>query len=175
MNLRVATKSDLISLSTLASRTFLETYDDLTEEEGSTYIEEFFSESALADHLDSAKSQIFVVEDQQLVGYMLLSINTPPIILSDEPNIECVRLFLDQSVQGKGIGNRLLNTALVWASENGFKVLWLKVWDQNTSAISFYEKNQFSIIGNTSYTEGGMNDRVLIMEHIIDNGCSDGI
>jgi ribosomal protein S18 acetylase RimI-like enzyme len=41
--------------------------------------------------------------------------------------------------------------------------MWLKVWDQNTRAIEFYEQKGFQVQGSVEYTEGGMDDEVLIM------------
>jgi GNAT superfamily N-acetyltransferase len=167
VRLREATKADLQPLSILASRTFLETYDDLSAEEANAYVNQFFSELAFAEHFDSRDSQIFVAEEDRLVGYVLLCVNALPLSLARSPSIECVRLFLDRAVQGKMLGIQLLNKALYWATEAGYRSTWLKVWDQNVGAIAFYERNGFSRVGVTPYTEGGMDDLVLIMERTL--------
>ena len=174
MRIRLSTNADLVSLAELASRTFLETYDDLDPEDAQPYVEEFFRPGALAQHIASPGSRIFVVEADCLVGYTLLTVNAPPLPFAAGPYIECVRFFLDRAIQGKGLGGQLLNKALCWADDNNYGALWLKVWDANSNAIAFYERHGFSRLGSVPYTEGGMNDSVLIMARALKQSHSDG-
>ncbi len=163
VQLREATAEDLDALSELAMGTFFQTYDDLEPEKAQPYVQQFFTPHALRAHVDSPESCIFVADDGRLLGYILLTVGDSPVSFVPGPHIECVRLFIDRSVQGKRIGTRLLKKAQSWAANYGYSAMWLKVWDKNTSAIAFYERNSFATLGCVPYTEGGMNDQVLIM------------
>lgn len=167
MQIRKAMHADLEALSRLCERTFGETYDDLTADEVRSYAREFFSVPVLQEHLDSNTDQVFVVEQDRLLGYTLLCESSPPLPLATEPGIECVRLYLERAAHGRTLGRHLLDTAIRWAGENGYRTLWLKVWDQNTRAIAFYEKNGFTRMGIVPYTEAGMDDRVIVMERAL--------
>ncbi len=163
MRIREATIHDTDNLSSLASRTFIDTYDDLSEEELTRYASEFFSRGRFREYLEDPGIRVLVAGDGELVGYTLLRQSKAPVPLSSSHQIECVRFFIDKTVQGQYLGSKLLGKARRVSAQNGYDTLWLKVWDQNTKAISFYEKKGFGHFGSVPYTDGGMDDRVLIM------------
>ena len=160
---REATELDCEALSLLASSTFIESYDDLSPEETANYVSEFFTQEKFLGHIRSPDSQILVADEGSLVGYILLQRTNAPESISMQYQVECVRLFVKKSAQGRNWGSRLLDEGLRSSQREGHDSLWLKVWDKNENAIRFYEKKGFRCLGETSYTEGGMNDRVLIM------------
>jgi ribosomal protein S18 acetylase RimI-like enzyme len=163
IEVREATEKDIESLSLLASTTFIEAYDDLSPEEASIYVSEFFTRTKFEGLIRSPECRILVADEGSLVGYILLEKGMAPVSTSLQFQIECVRLFVKKSAQGRNLGSRLLDEGLRISRGGGFDVLWLKVWDKNEKAIRFYEKKGFCHLGEASYTEGGMNDRVIIM------------
>jgi ribosomal protein S18 acetylase RimI-like enzyme len=46
-------------------------------------------------------------------------------------------------LKGRGIGKLFLEKTVQLAKESGADYIWLGVWEHNTSAIRFYEKNGF--------------------------------
>ena len=160
---RAATELDADSLSLLASSTFIESYDDLSPEESAKYVSEFFTQDKILGHIRSPDSHILVADEGSLVGYILLQRANAPESISMQYQLECVRLFVKKSAQGQNWGSRLLDEGLRVCDREGHESLWLKVWDKNVSAIRFYERKGFRCLGEASYTEGGMNDRVLIL------------
>jgi len=70
---------------------------------------------------------------------------------------------VDKDAQGREWGSKLLDEGLRASRQDGFDLLWLKVWDQNHKAIRFYQKRGFCRLGEVDYKEGGLNDRVVIM------------
>ena len=160
---REATEHDIDSLSLLASSTFIEAYDDLSPEESAIYVSEFFTHAKFEGLIRSPESHILVADEGSLVAYILLEKGKSPVSTSIQFQIECVRLFVKKSAQGRNWGSRLLDEGLRISRQNGFDALWLKVWDKNEDAIRFYEKKGFYRLGVTNYTEGGMNDQVIIM------------
>jgi ribosomal protein S18 acetylase RimI-like enzyme len=163
LQIRQATEKDVDSLASFAARTFIDTYDDLTRQEAEAYIGEFLSPSVFEAHIKSSTSAVFVAEKCALAGYVLMEVSRSPISLGLDNHIECVRLFVDTDLKGLRIGSNLLDRAISYSIRTKSDVMWLKVWDQNTRAIEFYERKGFRVQGSVEYTEGGMDDEVLIM------------
>jgi ribosomal protein S18 acetylase RimI-like enzyme len=153
MKIREANTADVEALADIASRTFIDAYDDLEPEEAQSYIDQFLSVEAFRVHCDSSSSRVFVADDEKLLGYAHPA----------KRQIECIRLFVDSGNKGEGIGSRLLAKALEQSAEDGFDCMWLKVWDQNPRAVAFYKRHAFTTLGSVPYTEGGMDDQVFIM------------
>ena len=160
---REATELDVDSLSILASSTFIEAYDDLSPEDSAKYVSEFFTRDKIQGHIRSPDNRLLVADEGPLVGYILLERADAPEYISMQCQVECVRLFVKKAAQGRNWGSRLLDEGLRISKREGYDALWLKVWDKNENAIRFYERKGFRRLGEASYTEGGMNDRVIIM------------
>jgi len=63
--------------------------------------------------------------------------------LQDDDSLEIERIYVIKKHQGKGIGNILMDKAINVARKNRKKYVFLGVWENNISAISFYKKNNF--------------------------------
>ena len=163
MPIREATIDDVDELALLASQTFIDTYDDMSKEESAHYVSEFFSRERIRQHIEDPECWVLVAEDSRLTGYALLKHSEAPISISCSSQIECVRLYVDKTMQGQKLGSKLLEQALFISRKNGYDVLWLKVWDQNEKAVSFYKSKGFSSLGTVPYTDGDLDDQVLIM------------
>jgi ribosomal protein S18 acetylase RimI-like enzyme len=81
-------------------------------------------------------------ENQHILGYAIVS--------EKQDSLHIHKLVVDQRVQSQGIGAAMINR-LVASTD---KRITLKVNTENSRAISFYKKNQFSISTqtDTSYT-----------------------
>ena len=92
----------------------------------------------------SPKKVAFVAEVHgKLVGYLLGGIvKRPPVFTVQE-----VALITDIAVtekwKNKGIGTVLMEAFESWCKEKGLETITLRVADQNTSAIGFYNKHNF--------------------------------
>jgi len=168
MEIREAVESDANTVSLLARQTFTDTYDDLNEEQVDRYISEFFSISKIREYINSPTYRLLVADRGQLAGYTLLGKTLAPEFLQADKPIECIRLFVVKEAQGQKLGSKLLESALAICSKEGNDMLWLKVWDKNEKAIRFYEKNDFLPIGISNYTEGGMDDQVIVMGRLLE-------
>ena len=162
--IRRARTEDVIELANLAAETFEATYDDLTREQVDDYVRQVFSVSLLQRELSDPNVLLLVAVCEEFVGYAQFRPNEVPNGPTGACPIELVRLFLKRGVQRCGIGAGLLEKGFRWAMRQQYDSCWLKVWDQNQDAINFYERKKFRIVGETRYTDGGLNDRVLLME-----------
>ncbi len=162
--IRRARTDDAIELANLAAKTFEATYHDLTPVQVDDYVRQVFSVSLLQRELSDPNVLLLVAVCGEFVGYAQFKPNEVPNGITGARPIELVRLFLKRGVQRCGIGTGLLEKGFRWAVRQHYDSCWLKVWDQNQDAINFYERKKFKIVGETRYTAGGLNDRVLLME-----------
>ena len=68
--------------------------------------------------------------------------------------MEIERIYATRAFQGRGIGKRLMATALEAAQEAGVNWVWLGVWEHNQKAIAFYERQGFEPFGRHSFRLG---------------------
>lgn len=71
---------------------------------------------------------------------------------------ELQKLYLDDSVKGKGYGKELMKAAEDWARSAGYKKLYLETHTSLTAALKLYEKTGFHQIEKPCQsTHGTMN------------------
>jgi ribosomal protein S18 acetylase RimI-like enzyme len=78
------------------------------------------------------------------------------------------RLYVLPELQGKGVGSGLLDAALRHPLLADASRVYLDVWDQNLGARRLYERNEFRVVGENSYTvDGGVvwHDLVMMRPH----------
>lgn len=68
--------------------------------------------------------------------------------------IEIERLYAHKNYLGKRVGHMLMQTCLAFAKKMGCSVLWLGVWENNSRAIAFYERNGFVRFGQHTFMLG---------------------
>jgi putative acetyltransferase len=68
---------------------------------------------------------------------------------------ELVKMYLDPSVRGKGLGGLLLDECLLTASQFGYRQVYIETMPEFGKAISLYEKRGFrhldGALGNTGH------------------------
>ncbi len=163
--IRRAGVADATALESLAARTFAETYDDLTPERVARYVREVLSAERFRRVVRRPDALVLLASAASgpQLGYAHLEPTPPPdAVLGDSP-VELVRLYLLRESQGRGIGAALLRVGLEWARERKHGRCWLRVWDRNPRAVSFYERHGFEVVGREPYGAGGMDDTVLLM------------
>jgi hypothetical protein len=117
MKIREANTADVEALADIASRTFIDAYDDLEPEEAQSYIDQFLSVEAFRVHCDSSSSRVFVADDEKLLGYALLRAGDSP--LEHPANTR-------QNVKSNASGYLSTRGIRGKASDPGY---WLKRWN----------------------------------------------
>lgn len=137
--------SDLELLQKVAKETFQETFaKDNSERNMQKYLTDAFTMSKLHIEWLSPHSYFyFAFLDEEVVGYLKINEGNAQTESQDEGAFEIERIYVLQAYQREGIGQFLLDFALQFANENQAKYIWLGVWEKNTKAISFYQKNGF--------------------------------
>lgn len=156
-SIRKATIDDAHALCSLGRRTFEETFAQKnTEENMKLYLDKNFIIAKLEKELEDLDSTFLLVLDgHKEIGYakMRKNVDNPPGITSAQA-IELERIYITKAYHGKQAGHELLQACIDLANHEKHDVLWLGVWEQNTRAISFYEKYGFQKFGSHTFALG---------------------
>jgi len=166
---RRATSDDCDILAGLGERTFRETFvegfaiaypaDDLAQFVAQSYAPEAFA----AKLADPAQALWLACAGDEPVGYA----NAGPCRLP-HPEVEprdgeLYRLYVSQDQHGRGVGRRLIETALAWLERNTPGPLWLGVWSGNLKAQAFYARYGFQKVGAYDFPVGATLDHEFIL------------
>jgi GNAT superfamily N-acetyltransferase len=148
----------------LAARTFASACPPHTPREAiEAHIASELSAGRFREHMMHAR--FFVVDDgPELGGYLMLAFDEPPIPTTWTNPIELRRIYVD--VPGSGLASALMATAMEQA--RGHDVIWLGTNQLNTRAIRFYRKHGFEIVGNRTFTVGGVAEADHVMARTVE-------
>ncbi|WP_439473676.1 GNAT family N-acetyltransferase [Algoriphagus formosus] len=152
--------ADLKDLHQFAKACFVDTYaSQNTPENMSLYLKEEFSEARILKLLEDPNIQFFfALKASQIIGYLQVNWGKAQSETLDS-SLEIARIYVDKGFQGRGIGALLLKQAYDLGKVLGLDWLWLGVWEKNTKAIKFYQKNRFQIFDQHVFKLG--NDEQL--------------
>jgi ribosomal protein S18 acetylase RimI-like enzyme len=169
ISIRQISPEDLPQLKTITSKTFMETYAaGNTEEDMQQYLRTNFSAEILEAEVKNKNSRWFFAEEEgRVIGYLKVNFSAAQTEIHDAASLEIERIYVYQEYQGKKIGQLLYQTALTLAQEKKLDYLWLGVWDQNTKALEFYQKNGFVPFGNHVFTLGQDKQNDILMKKMI--------
>src|SRR5690606_9401226 len=163
--IRRATPDDAGTVSSLAARTFTQTFGHLYPAED---LEAFLAGAYAAEKqrviLSHPDYAIWLLElDGEAIGHAAAGpcgLPHPDVRPGDG---ELKRLYLLQHVQNAGWGGRLFQTALDWLQRDGPRTLWIGVWSQNHAAQRFYARHGFHHVGDYEFPVGRTRDHEFIL------------
>jgi diamine N-acetyltransferase len=151
-----ATLADAVVLQNISMQTFFEAFaDDNSEADMQLYLTEQLSIEKLTIELENEHAQFyFALQNNTIIAY--LKINTGPAQneFVSHSALELERIYVLKEFYKKGIGQLLLNKVFEIASAQNLSTVWLGVWEHNTRAINFYEKNGFVPFGKHKFMLG---------------------
>lgn len=171
--IRRATASDSKALAALGVEVFTATFaHSCTKEQLQAFLDEAYTPEAIAkDIADSSKDVLVATEEEdvsssssssptpgggKLLGFMYLTRgSSEPCVAHLERPVELQRLYISLGAHGKGLGKALSLAADARAREQGFKTIWLGVWEENHKAQAFYRKMGYERIGEHVFDVGG--------------------
>lgn len=161
--------SDFELLQKVAKETFQETFaKDNSEENMQKYLIDAFAMNKLHSEWLSPHSFFFLVFlNEEVVGYLKINEGNAQTENQEEGAYEIERIYVLQAYQSKGIGQFLLDFALQFAIENQAEYIWLGVWEKNTKAISFYQKNGFFAFDSHIFLFGEDPQTDILMKKVL--------
>ena len=151
ITIRRCTVADATTLSHIACRTFYDTFfDTCTEEDMEGFLEQHYNTDQLESELGNPADYYYFAEiDGKPVGYLRFAENPVPYERdNDEKALELNRLYVDEQYHGRGIAKLLMAFYEHFAARNGYKYLWLGVWEHNARAQAFYRKFGYRFNGH---------------------------
>lgn len=166
ISVRPVRVDEISLLQMLGSSTFEATYKDFNSEQNmQQYLTEHFSLAAIQTAFDNPEEEFYFAEiGRQIIGYIKLNHGNSQTESKFPQTLEIERIYVISEFQGKGYGLALLQQAIAIARESNYKSIWLGVWDRNLKAISFYEKNSFTIAGIHAFVLGNEPQRDYLMK-----------
>lgn len=155
ISVRTCNQQDIDTLVSLAIKTFRDTFDEFnTPGNMLLYINKTFTRKNIEQEMKEPGTVFFLAFDsRRAAGYAKIRTSEKPAAL-DTPAIEIERLYAHREYLGKRVGHMLMQTCLAFAKKKGYETLWLGVWEKNSRAISFYEKNGFEKFGQHTFMLG---------------------
>jgi ribosomal protein S18 acetylase RimI-like enzyme len=153
--IRPAQADDIAALSSLASRTYAETFgtsmsaEDLATQLKATRSEGYFRNALREDTI------LVAVIDGATVGYVQLSDVRIPIEGAGPSDQELFALYVRSDLQGQGIGRALMDAAFAHERFRRARNVWLDVWDENARAIALYTRFGFKPAGRRDFVVDG--------------------
>lgn len=137
------TLSDLEELRNLSIETFYESFGSVnTEENMQHYIGHFLSAARLTAEISNPGSEFYFARLNGIAaGYLKINVGNAQTDLQEDKGFEIERIYVKSSFQGNRIGQLLFDKAIQLAHEQATDYLWLGVWEKNSGAIRFYERN----------------------------------
>lgn len=155
-SIRRAAVTDAERLAELGAQTFYDTFAvDNTAEDMAAYLSSSFSAALQAAELADADTTFLIAEiDGEAVGYAKLQSNTAPPGVTGSNPIELCRLYVSHTAIGSGVGAALMQACIDESKAEGYKTMWLGVWERNHRAKKFYERWGFQFAGEQNFQLG---------------------
>ena len=156
ISVRTCNQKDIDTLVALGIKTFRDTFDEFNSPENMIrYINSTFTKKILEHEMKQPGTVFFLAFDEwRAVGYAKIRTSNPPEGLNNDSVLEIERLYAHKHYVGKRVGHLLMQTCIAYARKKNVRTLWLGVWENNTRAISFYQKNGFEKFGQHTFMLG---------------------
>jgi ribosomal protein S18 acetylase RimI-like enzyme len=165
LSIRRATLDDASLIADIGARTFEASFRaDNRLEDMEQYLSLSFSKAHIEAQLADPSSVFLIAyEDSKAVGYALLRASKKPDSVNGTRAVELVRIYIEEEIIGKGYGSALMDFCLEEAKKNGYRTIWLGVWEKNLRAIRFYRMWRFTKVGTKEFVLGSnlQNDHIM--------------
>ncbi len=144
---------ELEQLRAFAEHTFRIAFEqDNDPERFEVYCQHSFSVQQMQSELRNPASQFwFAWEAEILAGYLKLNFDEHPTQLGSLQTVKVERLYVDPTLQSRGIGSKMLDFALEQAHEVKAEWIWLSVWQVKPRSIQFYQRCGYEIFGEETF------------------------
>ncbi len=163
---RKVDQMEIPTLLKIGRTTFTESFGSLnTKSDFDQYMAANFNLQKITDEFNHPESHFyFACQEDRTVGYLKLNQGSAQTEDTLENALEIERIYVLSEFQGSGIGQLLFDKALEVARENDFERVWLGVWDKNTNAIRFYERNGFAKFATHPFKLGSDDQTDILMK-----------
>lgn len=154
--IRPVRADEMMALRAFAERTFRAAWQDDNEPEAfEAYCRKAFTLEKLQTEAAEPGTVFYFAESGgQVIAYLKLRLHRQPHDRLDADALQLERVYVDSSLQSRGLGGRLLAFTEQCARENGMEWVWLSVWQKSPRSIAFYRRNGYEIFGVETFWIG---------------------
>ncbi|KAF5986305.1 gnat family protein acetyltransferase [Fusarium coicis] len=165
--IKPATLTDAPRIAELGAHVFSITFGHSVEpHELDAFLEESYTETSIVNDLNDPNKDVIMAtnSDDGVLGFAYLTRgSSEPCVENMEKTVELQRIYVHPDSDGAGVGKALEKAIESMAKEQGFKSLWLGVWEENPRAIRAYEKWGYKRVGEHDFTIGSVVQTDYIM------------
>lgn len=140
----------------LMQRVYPPAYAHFWKDQGSWYLNSLYTFDNLKKELQEEGSYYYFVrfresahsKEYTIIGIFKIIEDCTYPEQSELSSLKVHRIYLDNTVQGKGIGKQLMLYAQEHAQKSNHKLIWLDAMDQHPQAMAFYN--------SLGYSKGGL-------------------
>ncbi|KAF6828273.1 GNAT family acetyltransferase [Colletotrichum musicola] len=171
ISIRPATPDDAAAIAELGAHVFTVTFGYSVEpHELQAFLDESYTvEAVTKDLADPNKDTILAFDttaaDGGLLGFAMLTRgSSEPCVADLEATVELQRIYLYPKAHGTGVAKALADQLEDTARAEGFKHIWLGVWEENHRARRAYEKWGYKAVGTHDFVIGSVvqTDDILV-------------
>lgn len=143
LTFRHAVAEDAGALTALARKTFTDKFGHLYHPDDlAAFLNESHSPDVYQAWLDDPDVLVRVCEtdDGAMKAYLLCSPLSLPAPDPKPGAVELKRVYVDNSLQGRGIGSSFIDEALAWARDRAAPEMYLSVYSGNHDAQRLYDR-----------------------------------
>ncbi len=168
VNIRRATMEDAALIADMSRETFYDSFaKQNTKADMDIFLAEQFSRDMLLKQVAEPSNIFFIAyENEQPAGYLFVKEGSHSQADFTNP-LEISRLYACKQFIGKGIGKKLMQTAIDYATASGNDAVWLGVWEHNLRAIQFYTSFGFEKFGEHDFLLGNDLQRDWLMRIVL--------
>lgn len=145
--LKPVTVKDHKRMFDLMKRIYPPAYEHFWNDDGSWYVNGLYNIDNISKELSEENTLYALVYYQdKIIGVFRLVYQLDTNYNTNKDYIKLHRLYLDQSIQNKGIGSKIMHWLINHSKEEGFNYLWLEAMEKKPQALHFYEKLGFGIV-----------------------------
>ncbi|KAH6955955.1 acyl-CoA N-acyltransferase [Ilyonectria sp. MPI-CAGE-AT-0026] len=134
--------SDATAIAELGAHVFSATFaHSVQPRELQQFLDESYTTATVTKDMDDSTKDIIVATslEDEIIGFAYLTRgSSEPCIADLADTVELQRIYVHPSAHGQGIGGLLAREIERMAREQGFKHIWLGVWEENNNALAAY-------------------------------------
>ncbi|KAK6842955.1 hypothetical protein PG995_001970 [Apiospora arundinis] len=156
----MASIKDVKAMADVGARSFdAMTGGSVPEADLEVFMAANYSDAAMAAELQCPEKLTLIArtqDDDAVVGIIQLVRGETDSCLQGDASEKCClqKLYVDPSVQGKGVGTKLIVALEERARAEKFKEIWLTVWEENSQAQKLYERLGYRKVGKKGFWLG---------------------
>lgn len=167
VTVRKATLADAGAIAKMGAHVFAVSFGhSVSPEDLKAYLEEAYTTETIERDIEHPDKKTLVATDGDgvLKGFVTMARGTSePCVEGVESRVELNRLYVDVEAHGQGVGTLLSRAIEQIAREEGFRNMWLGVWEENEKAIKAYERWGYKMVGDHDFQIGDIVQTDLIM------------